>query len=208
MTEFNACFVSYRHPDDPNAKKFVQTFVEVLTTQLQINLPNARIFFDHEGLQFGDRLDKLAVQLCRSACLVICYGPRHFDPIHPYCTMEYLGMRQLEDRRRAERKGFLEEYGLIFPVVFRWAKSLPDEIKRRVCAEFDDVIKPTEFRSGNQRKKIDALARKIYERWEELERAGIFVNFDCSHFRFPENDVHDWLEQNARRSPTPMPGRS
>jgi hypothetical protein len=207
MTEFNACFVSYRHPDDPNAKKFVQTFVEVLTTQLQMNLPNAHIFFDRDGLQFGDRLDKLALQLCHSACLVICYGPRHFDPIHPYCTMEYLGMRQLEERRRVQMRGHLEEYGLIFPVVFRGAKSLPDEIKTRVYAEFDDVIKPNEFRSGDQRRKIDALARKIYERWEELEREGIFVNYDCAQFCFPKDDVPGWLEQNARRPPTPMPGR-
>jgi hypothetical protein len=92
MPEFNACFVSYRHPDDPTAKKFVQTFVKVLKKHLQWNLPNARVFFDEQGVQVGELFsDKLAIQLCRSACLVICYGPRHFDSDHPYCTMEYLG---------------------------------------------------------------------------------------------------------------------
>lgn len=117
-------------------------------------------------------------------------------------------MRQLEERRRQQMEGYLEDCGLIFPVVFRGAKSLPGEIKTRVYAEFDNVIKPTEFRCGDQRKKIDALARKIYERWEELEQAGVFANHDCSQFRFPENEVQGWLEQNARRATTPMPGRS
>jgi hypothetical protein len=209
MTEFNACFVSYRHPDDPTAKKFVQTFVKVLKKHLQWNLPNARIFFDEQGVQVGDMFnDKLAVQLCRSASLVICYGPRHFDSEHPYCTLEYLGMRELEKRRREQMREYLETNGLIFPVVFRGFESLPAEIaNNRHCIKFDDVITETDFKSRNRLQKIDELARKIYERWEEMERSGVFINHDCSQFRFPEGEVAAWLNQHAKRSPARMPGR-
>ena len=209
MTEFNACFVSYRHPDDAEARKFVQTFVKALKKRLQWNLPNARVFFDEDGVQVGDIFnDKLAVQLCRSACLVICYGPRHFDATHPYCTMEYLGMRELEAQRRAQLRDPLDTAGLIFPVVFRGFESLPAEIaQNRQCIKFDDIIREEDFRSRTRLKKIDDLARRIYERWEEMERAGIFASHDCSQFRFPVDDVAGWLDQNARRGTTRMPGR-
>jgi hypothetical protein len=208
MSDFNACFVSYRHPNDANAKKFVQTFVDVLTTQLQPNLPNAKIFFDKDGLQVGDIFsDKLAQQLCRSACLVIFYGPRHFDVEYPYCALEYLGMRELEERRRAQMRDYLDQHGLIFPVVFRGFDSLPREIKdNRLCINFDDVTKWDQFKHGQRRDTIDQLARRIYERWTEMERRGIFANHDCSQFRFPGNVQH-WLEQNIIRTRTPMPSR-
>src|SRR5580704_1260405 len=196
MHEYNACFISYRNPDDPNARQFVQAFVKVLTTQLQMNLPNARVFFDENGLRVGDRISKIALELCRSACLVICYGPRHFDSTHPWCTMEYLGMRQLEETRQAQMAGYLQGNGLIFPVVFRGSNSLPEEVKTRKCAEFDDVVAPRQFGTGKQREKIDHLAREIYARWEELERAGIFANHDCSKFQLPEHEVGGWLQQN------------
>jgi hypothetical protein len=207
MSDFNACFISYRHPDDLNARKFVDVFLEVLTAQLSLNLPNARVFFDQDGLRFGDKLQKLALELCRSACLVILYGPRHFDPTHPYCTMEYLGMRQIEDRRRTQLVDYLARHSLIFPVVFRGSNSLPDEIKTNIYAQFDDVIAPSQFRTGERRRKIDALARQIYERWEELERAGVFVSDDCGQFRFPEDQVQPWLNTHIRRPRTPMPNR-
>jgi hypothetical protein len=207
MNEYNACFISYRHPDDPNAKKFIREFVAVLKTQLQINLPNARIFFDEDGLKVGDTLEKLALELCRSACLVIFYGPRHFDPTYPYCTMEYLGMRRLEVQRRRQLATYLDHNSLIFPVVFRGSESLPQEIKGSIYADFDDVMQPTAFRSGERRKKIDTLARQIYRRWDELERAGIFADHDCSTFRLPQQDVQDWLDQNLKPGRTPMPNR-
>jgi hypothetical protein len=208
MTEYNACFISYRHPEDPNAKRFVQRFVEVLRTQLQMNLPNGRIFFDEQALEVGDSIDKLALELCRSACLVICYGPRHFDPTHPWCTMEYLGMRRLEEDRRAQMPGQLDATGLIFPVVFRGSESLPHEVKQRMYAQFDDVLMPKQFGTGKQLQKIDALARKIYERWEQLERAGILTNHDCGQFRLPKDEVKAWLQHHLPMARTPMPGRS
>jgi hypothetical protein len=208
MSEFNACFVSYRHPNDADAKKFVQMFVKVLKKQLNIILPNATVFFDQDGLEVGDKFnDKLALQLCRSACLVICYAPRHFDPSHPYCTMEYLGMLQLEERRRERMQAYLDETGLIFPVVFRGFESLPAEVAKRECIKFDDVIKETEFKHGTRLAKIDNLARSIYRRWDEMERLGLFVDHDCSQFRFPEKEAESWLTENARRGPTRMPGR-
>jgi hypothetical protein len=209
MCEFNACFISYRHPDDPNANKFVRVFVDMLRTQLQYILPNSRIFFDEIGLGVGDKLDKLAFQLCRSACLVICYAPRHFDRTHPYCTMEYLAMRELEERRLSQTQGHLRDCGLIFPVVFRGENTLPDEIKsQRIYEVFDNVIAPAAFRTGERLAKIDKLARNIYDRWDQLERAGVLLNHDCSKFHFcNRTDVQSWLDKNISKTPPTMPGR-
>src|SRR5215211_3033199 len=209
MTEFNACFISYRHPNDDSAKRFVQTFVDELSAQLQMNLPNARIFFDRDGIKVGDLFnEELALQLCRSACLVICYGPRHFDLTHRYCTLEYLGMRQLEERRRRDLNNYLDRNGLIFPVVFRGFASLPVEITNtRQCIQFDDVVEPADFRRRRRREKIRQLPQEIYDRWDQLERGGIFANHDCSGFGFPASEVDLWLSQNANPTRTPMPGR-
>ena len=103
---------------------------------------------------------------------------------------------------------YLETNGLIFPVVFRGFESLPAEIaNNRQCIKFDDVITEADFKSRNRLKKIDELARKIYESWEEMERSGVFINHDCSQFRFPEGEVAAWLNQHAKRSPARMPGR-
>ena len=206
MTEFNACFVSYRHPNDPNAQRFVQAFVEELRALLKLWLPNARIFFDEDGIQVGDRFnEELARELCRSACLVICYGPRHFDSSHPYCTREYLAMRLLEDKRR---KHIFTTSGLIFPVVFRGFESLLAEIlDNRHYINFDDVVQPSDFRSRRRRQKISDLALQIFKRCEELERSGVFAKDDCSRFRFAIKKADNWLKQNAGRARPPMPGR-
>jgi hypothetical protein len=209
MTDFNACFISYRHPQDAGSRRLVQKFVEALRTRLQWNLPDAQVFFDEKGLKVGDKFNaELALQLCRSACLVICYGPRHFDLTHPYCAMEYLGMRQLEERRSKQLNDYLATNGLIFPVVFRGFASLPAEIaSNRQCLQLDDIVTEADLKSRRRLEKIDDLARQIYERWDKLERAGIFAGHDCSQFRLPHDEAKGWLDQHARRSQTPMPGR-
>jgi hypothetical protein len=209
MAEFNACFVSYRRAADADSRKLVQTFVKALKKRLQWNLPDAQVVFDEDDIEAGQLFDaKLARQLCRSACLVICYGPRHFDASHPYCAKEYLGMRQLEERRRGQLDEYLATNGLIFPVVFRGFASLPAEIAgNRHCIQLDDIVTEEDLKSRKRLKKIDDLAKQIYERWEKLEEVGIAACHDCSEFRFPEAEVTRWLEQHARRPQTPMPGR-
>jgi hypothetical protein len=72
MNTINACFISYRHTDDPDAHAFVKSFVRQLRKQLRWWLPNASVYFDDQGLKVGDQFnEELAYQLCRSACMVI-----------------------------------------------------------------------------------------------------------------------------------------
>jgi hypothetical protein len=209
MPDFNACFVSYRHPNDKSAKRFVGSFVDALRAQLQLNLPDAKIFFDTDGLRVGDLYnEELALQICRSACLVICYGPRYFDPSHPYCTREYLAMRLLEERRRRYMSEYLGNNGLVFPVVFRGLKSMPQEIvQRRQCIQFDDVLRPEDFHTLSRLERIRLLADEIYECCDEIERSGFFAEHDCTQFTLPAEEADRWLSENARRERTPMPGR-
>jgi hypothetical protein len=71
----NSCFVSYRRMDDEDADAFVRAFVRQLRKQAKLYLPNNPLFFDEQGLQPGDLLDKLGPALSRSASMVIFFLP-------------------------------------------------------------------------------------------------------------------------------------
>jgi hypothetical protein len=209
MMESNPCFISYRHPNDANAKKFVETFVEELSAQLQMFLPTGVPFFDIKGVQVGDKFnDRLAMALCRSASLVICYGPRYFDQSHPFCAREYLGMRKLETLRHDRMQRYLGGKGLIFPVVFRGYESLPDELRGyRHCLRLDDVVQPSDLRRRSRREKIRSLAEEIYKCHDGFDRSGLLANYDCSRFSLPVAEADEWLRENFAHTRTPMPGR-
>ncbi|MCJ7602816.1 MAG: toll/interleukin-1 receptor domain-containing protein [Desulfobulbaceae bacterium] len=74
MKPVNACFISYRHTNDPDAHQFVMAFVRQLKKQLGWWLPGVPIFFDEKGLNVGDQYnEELAYQLCHSACMVLFF---------------------------------------------------------------------------------------------------------------------------------------
>ncbi|MDS4059807.1 MAG: toll/interleukin-1 receptor domain-containing protein [Candidatus Contendobacter sp.] len=194
----NACFISYRHTNDPDAHCFVKAFVRQLRKQLAWWLPNAPVFFDEEGLKVGDQFNQeLAYQLCRSACMVMFFSPLHFDVYHPYCALEYKAMLELEQRRLGHVVDDLRNKGLIFPVVFRGLDCLPVEIKdQRNYENLDHIIVESDFEQRDCQQRLNELAKQIFRRYMALHQAGVFANNDCVQFCFPAKAaVMPWLER-------------
>lgn len=208
MSDINACFISYRHTDDEDAHAFVQAFVRQLRKQLKWLLPNAPVFFDEEGIKIGDLFDeKLAVELCKSACMVIFFSPLHFDVHHPYCALEYRAMLSLEEQRLGQAVADLRNKGLIFPVVFRGLECLPQEIRSREYVNFDHIVVETDFEERKCQEHLKDLASQIYSRYVELINAGAFEAIDCQQFRFPNKmEIKEWLIKVSQIRVFNMPG--
>lgn len=206
MNDINACFISYRHPGDPGADKYVRRFKEVLATHLSLYLPNARVFLDENRLGVGDFFEPmLAQEICRSACMVMFYGPCHFETGHPFCALEYHAMLDLE-AKRLPGVADLRNQGLIFPVVLRG--TLPPEIgDTRHALNLDQLIVcDSDFRKPRCQAQIKDLAQRIFDRYQKLMQANVFAPGGCDSFAFRSKEsIADWLK---RVSPTAgYPGR-
>jgi hypothetical protein len=209
MNDINACFISYRHTDDPDAHAFVKAFVRQLRKQLKWYLPNAPVFFDEEGLKVGDQFnEELAFQLCRSACMVMFFSPLHFDVLHYYCALEYQAMLRLEEQRLGAAVADLRNKGLIFPVVFRGLECLPCEISNsRNYENFDHIVVESDFENRDCQQRLMEIAKQIFHRYRALSNARVFDAIDCQQFRFPDKVViHDWLLQVCQIRSFYMPG--
>lgn len=213
VEKINACFISYRHPGDKGADKYVQVFVEKLRKELRFLYPQAEIFFDEDRLGIGDFFNtKLAHAICCSACMVIFYSPCYFDPQHPYCAMEYRAMLDLETARKENLKKIgmseLQNEGLIFPVVFRGSEYLPDEIKSsRQFENLEEIILcEADFNKRRCLAIIKNLAKRIFKCYRALHKANCFANIDCTEFKLPEKDtIMPWINEVAALPN--MPGR-
>lgn len=210
MRKINACFISYRHTGDAAAHRFVLAFHKQLKRQLCWLIPNAEVYLDEQGLQIGDMYNaELALQLCRSACMVLFFSPLHFAIDHPYCALEYHAMLELERKRLGEGIASLHNKGLIFPVVFRGLDSLPEEIKgMRNYENFDHILVEKDFERRACQARIKALAEQIGDRYVRLHNAGVFAGDECDTFRFPAvEEIRPWLECVSPVTAYPMPGR-
>jgi hypothetical protein len=209
MNDINACFISYRHTDDPDVHAFVKAFVRQLKKQLKWWLPNSPVFFDEDGLKVGDQFnDELAFQLCRSASMVMFFSPLHFDVLHPYCALEYHAMLRLEELRLGVAKADLRNKGLIFPVVFRGLECLPPEISgSRNYENFDHIVVESDFEQRDCQKRLIEIAKQIFWRYKALSNAGVFDAIDCKKFEFPDKvAIRGWLMQVSQIRSFSMPG--
>jgi TIR domain len=209
MNYINACFISYRHTDDPDAHAFVKAFVRQLKKQLKWLLPNSPIFFDEDGLKVGDQFnDELAFQLCRSACMVMFFSPLHFDVLHPYCALEYRAMLCLEEQRLGPAVPDLRNKGLIFPVIFRGLECLPPEISgSRNYENFDHIVVESDFEQRDCQERLKEIAKQIYLRNVALINARVFDATDCQQFKFPDKvAIQGWLMQVSQIRSFSMPG--
>ncbi len=192
-----ACFISYRHTRNEDAQRYVQTFVRQLRKSLSFEIPNVPIFFDESGIKVGTEFhDELALQLCRSACLVIFFSPQHFDSEHIYCALEYQAMVELEKQRRRLYGKEIGNMSLILPVVFRGREHLPKELEARTPLDFTDIIVESDFEEKAAQEQIMGLAREIARRYRVLSKAGAFEGRGtCSNFRFPDSEaIKPWIE--------------
>jgi TIR domain-containing protein len=196
----HTCFISYRHRADATAQRIIEEFRDALATQIGLFIPDGKVFFDRQRLRGGDFWEpKLARELCHSACMVLLFDAYYFDPLHPYCAREYLGMVDLEQRRLKLAGNRLQDCGLIIPVVVRGEEALPVEIRaRRQYVSLERMLlQPADFRKVRRlQEEVRKIAQLVYERHEVLRTLNLDLGNDCGTFQFPdEQHTSAWLRQ-------------
>jgi len=202
MTFSNACFVSYRHAGP--ATEIVRRFCATLEVQLALLTPNLRVYRDERRLAPGDYLDaELAMEMCRSTCMVLLFTPEYFDVNHPYCAREYRGMVALEERRQRVLPSLVGK-SLIIPVIIRGESRVPEELRSRVFRSFDrELLQASDVRKPRVVGAIRDIADAIYDRIDAMRYASSDVVHDCGQFQLPTTgEIAEWLRGVA---PPPLP---
>ena len=205
-----ACFISYPHGKGRLVKSFIDELRNALTDYLEPFFGSGQlVFLDEDRMSGGDILDdKLAVELCKSVCMILVFSPRYFDPTHPYCAREYRAMEALEKQRLA-RVSKWSDHGLIIPVVFRDPDGLPEPLKRRVYWDFSTytLVEPGIGNNKEYASKIVKIAETIHKWYKELETCTPHPCTNCDKYQLPsETDVANWL-QTVLSPAQPLPGR-
>jgi hypothetical protein len=197
----HCCFISYRHHEDNElSQRFIQELCIALHNELSVR-SELDIFVDRAGMRGGNFVDpKLARALCTSACMLVIYTPTYFSKNHTYCAREYRAMESLEQlrlERLAHPVG--KEHGLIIPVVFRGADSLPAEISakrhyytfERFSLASRSLVKSPQFQPN-----IANLVQDIHLRMQMMGPMSDELTCDCDKFAFPsEDEVKIWLDK-------------
>jgi hypothetical protein len=141
----------------------------------------------------------LADELCQSACMIVLFTGAYFSKRHPYCTREYLAMRELETKRLAKLDvSVSKKNGLIVPVVLRNLDQMPAEMKGRMWADLQEF---QEEESGLARprsyfEEIRKLASYVAARYREL--SALPDDELCNGFQLPDEDAaRDFLSSIA-----------
>jgi TIR domain len=181
-----SCFVSHRLSNMPLAAGILTAVREALENELDLQL-NEKVYVSEGELKYGNVLDPaLALDLCRSACMIVLFTGKYFDDEHPYCAREYLAMTRLEAERLARLPGGAAN-GLIIPVVLRDLEALPAALRGRVWCDFTafqqvegGIAKPKAYFE-----EIRKLAEYIAARCRELRA---IPGDDCREFDLPTNE--------------------
>jgi hypothetical protein len=206
-----ACFISYRHPGNPDTAKLVRAFGQALESRICLHVAGARAYLDEDKLTAGDIYqEELAAELCASACMVLLFNRSYFDLTHHFCAREYQAMLRLEQQRLALAPDDFRSKGLILPVTLRDPDRLPFEIRGH--RHYHDISKLTlvsrSFQSTAWTKELDAIARVVADRYYAVRSLPAHEH-DCAGFRLPPfAEIESWLRQVVAESgPVTLPGR-
>lgn len=181
-----ACFISYRNPKHDVLVKFIRKFRDELGGCLELYLDPADfgVYLDEERLKGGDFFNKqLAESLCRSLCMVMIYTNPYFHEEKRYCAREYSAMESLEKKRVP----LDENYGLIIPISVMGFEDVPDTIKKnRTCYDFSQCFLRGGKLNYGDRKKINDIARRIFEIYKEMDGQSSILCSECPSFEFPD----------------------
>jgi hypothetical protein len=197
MSFHNACFVSYRNSKHPSASKILSALIDALSAQIDLYMSGSTVYVDRQRLAGGDLYDPLlAMELCRSSCMVLVFNPSYFDVSHPFCTREYLAMEKLE-KTRLESVQQIAHKGLIIPLILRSGDSLPGMIERRSPVYFDrDLLRPADFNTRQALLKLKAVAQQVFERCRIMHSVEAAAGAECGAFQLPsDEEAKSWLAE-------------
>lgn len=194
-----SCFISYRHGQYDLMKNITDDLYHSLSSELEA-LVDESVFIDRERIKGGNFFnEKVAKELCCSACMVMIYTPRYFSTDHSYCAREYKAMEYLEKMRLSMFSSEIQMEGLIIPVIFRGSEKMPGEIReRRHSCNFESYYL---YESNMQYQpdyapKVREIASIIADKTIMLKQLSDEKCFDCSNFSLPkESEIFDWLNR-------------
>ena len=186
-------------------KDFVDELKKALTDCIDPYLDEP-VYIDREQLSGGDHYhEALAKAICESLCMIVVYVPKYER--HEYCRREYRAMELLEEKRTLIcGKEKLANKGMIFPIILRGDKDLPDKIKGKVqYCNFTKYTTASKHIRDNPDcvDQLESVAKNVYELYKAFE--GHEVCAECETFSLPDPvDAPPW-----RPTPPvpPLPGR-
>jgi hypothetical protein len=202
----HACFVSYCHGHGELMQRFVNEFVDSLSSTLDAYM-DRRVYIDQDRLNYGSRYEgALAEAICQSLCMVAIFVPKYLE--HDYCRRELHAMHLIEERRRvALGAAAVRHHGYVIPVVLRGEiAGLPSKIKSHVHACDFSGFTTASPRIADQAEcmdRVENIAKFVYDLHTSLRDIGD----DCSSFSLPTTaDAEEW-KPAPRGSWDPQPLR-
>ena len=199
MTLESSCFISHRSSEKKLAGGMVKAIYEALVEELEIQVDEGVHPLRAEP---GDVLDgTLAEALCRTSCMVLLFTGNYFSGKRPYCTREYLMMREIEARRLKQfGVPVSKKHGLVIPIVLSNPERMPAELKRRVWCDFQSF---EQTREGIEYPKtFFTEIRKIAQYIERRHTAVISLpepENPCDGLEFPDDQrVQEFLATLAK----------
>ena len=214
MTEkINACFISYRHPAAEGGReaKLIAHVVKAISDHVQMYTHQHEVYFDKARLVPGYQYDeRLAEEICRSACMVIVYWPSYLES--DYCKKEIEAMLEIEERRRQLLGAELHGSRLFIPVILRGKfEELPERVTQG-CQYLDYKAQATQpnVNIGEDDKMSEELyriAEYIKSLCDKMRGASDRLFGKCQQYSFPAPTAPTALDAIQPAPPQPFPGR-
>jgi hypothetical protein len=193
-----SCFISYQRGNDL-LDRFVRELFQDLSDELDLVTP-LKVWFDTATLQLGDSWQAAIEEaVMMSVCMVPVLTPTYFSREKLYSAREYLAMERIEKARNQVTE---HQESLIFPIIFRGPRHLPEFVRQRQCLDFSEYLAfgSKQFRSPGFAKMVKQLAdqiSKLSASFTDLEKSK---NFDQLKTTLPsDQEVLEWLDAATSR---------
>jgi hypothetical protein len=152
---------------------FVETVVKILESNLGVN---RSVYWDVTLRTKGGQKypEELAVNLCRSACLVAILQPEYLES--EWCRAEWQAMEQLEQARGSAAAG-----GIIIPILYRGDDPQVGAFAGvRPPLDFRKVVLPKQLQTSV---RFNSMLQQTCQRIDSLVRAIGNSGVDCQQWR-------------------------
>lgn len=192
-----SCFISYRHTKEYKGRAYTERIVEDLKAELELRVTQ-EVFRDTDRLRGAEFYNEaLALNLCRSICMVVLYWPTYFSEDHLFCAREFKAMEALEQQRQQILTDPEERTkGLIIILALRDFHQIPTSIRAtRLCKDFEGYTMRANMREDPDfQRDVAEISRYIADRCRAFMNVAAETFVECSRFRLPpEGEVLPWL---------------
>ena len=192
-------FISYRHATEYKGKQYTERFVEEIKAELEFAV-SQKVYLDSDRMKGAEFYNEaLALNLCRSVCMVALYWPTYFSREHTFCSREFRAMEALEAKRLklltdpAERTK-----SLIIILALRGFDSIPEAIRQqRLCKNFLPYTFSSDLKTDVAfQKEMVEIADYIGSRVAAFSKVKPDPFGACGSFKLPtEKEIRPWIQK-------------